>query len=105
VETIDVSPEVERLSLELLDELGGNEIRVTDPRSVPLRVSHLEQFVRSPAHVRHSMVSGYGDQTLSTRIGSGTRSRSGRPRSSSTPSVGPARNGTRSPRIMPAIAS
>jgi hypothetical protein len=72
METIDVSPEVERLSLELLDELGGNEMRVVDPRSVPLRVTHLEQFVRSPAHVRHSMVSGYGDQTLSTRIGSGT---------------------------------
>lgn len=71
METIDVSPEVERLSIELLDELASNERRVIDPRTVPVRFHHLKAFQLSPAHALHAMTRGGDDETLSKRIGSG----------------------------------
>jgi hypothetical protein len=74
MEVLDIDgSEVDRLSGDLLDELAANDQQaVSDPREVRLRVHHLEKFEQSPAHAYHSMVSGYGDSTLSTRIGSGT---------------------------------
>lgn len=68
---IDIDPETERLSLELLDELGSNERRTADIRSLPARFSWLKEFAKSAAHAKHAALVGW-DDTLSTRLGSGT---------------------------------
>ena len=55
----------------LRDELAANdEVRVVDPRTVPVRYSTLKQFAQSPAHYLHAVQRGY-EETLSMRIGSG----------------------------------
>jgi hypothetical protein len=74
MEVLDIDAgEVDRLSSELADELAANDQQpATDPRSVDLRFTHLKAFGLSPFHAHHSMVTGFGDSTLSTRIGSGT---------------------------------
>lgn len=66
-----MSPEVEQLSVELLDELATNSRRkVVDPRDVPCRFSTLKQFALSPLHYWYSAQSEY-EETLSMRLGSG----------------------------------
>jgi hypothetical protein len=44
----------------------------TDTRSQPLRYSVLKLMSQSPAHARHAMLRGGGEQTLARRLGSGT---------------------------------
>ncbi len=64
--------EVERLSVELLDELASNERRTVDPRTVDLRFTHLKAFAQSAAHALHTMTRSDDSQTASTRTGSGS---------------------------------
>lgn len=66
-----MSPEVERLSAELVDEIAENSRRpVIDPRTVPLRFHHLKAAGRSAAHCFQSFQSD-GPKTASLALGSG----------------------------------
>lgn len=57
---------------ELRDELVANdEVRVVDPRTVPVRFSTLKLMAESPAHYLSAVQSGY-EESLSMRIGTGT---------------------------------
>jgi len=67
-----VTPAVAQLSAALATELEANSAP-PDPRTVPLRFSHLKQMQRSPAHARHAMRYD-GDPTLAKRIGSAAHS-------------------------------
>lgn len=68
---VDVDENIERLSVELLDELASNERRLLDPKSMPVRVSTLKEMAKSPAHYRFAS-QFHREDTLSTRMGSGT---------------------------------
>ncbi len=63
--------EIDRLSVELLDELASNERRTIDPRDVAVRFTHLKHFALSQAHAHHVMTCDRDDTTLAKRIGSG----------------------------------
>jgi hypothetical protein len=45
---------------------------ITDTRSIPQRYSALKHMGQSPAHARHALLRGGGEQTLARRLGSGT---------------------------------
>lgn len=67
-----MSPQVERMSAELRDELARNEARrkLVDPRLVPLRFHHLKAMGRSAAHCFESFQSDR-ESTLAMRLGTG----------------------------------
>ncbi len=58
---------------ELAAELAANDQQVTDPRTMPIRFSHLKAMGRSPAHCFHSMQFD-SEPTLAMRMGSGVHS-------------------------------
>lgn len=58
------------MSAELAAELQASDRRLTDPRGVDVRFSHLKAISKSPAHYRHS-VQREREETLSMRLGSG----------------------------------
>ena len=58
------------LSAELAEELASNEQPATDTRDVEVRLSYLKAMGKSPAHCKHSMLSGW-EPSLAMRIGSG----------------------------------
>jgi hypothetical protein len=70
-DAVIVDVDVDRLSVELLDELASNERRQQDPRSMPVRVSSLKEMAKSPAHYLFAS-RFHREDTLSTRMGSGT---------------------------------
>jgi hypothetical protein len=66
---VDMDSDVERLSVELLDELASNERRALDPKSLEVRVGNLKEMSKSPAHYLFA-ARYFRDDTLSQRLGS-----------------------------------
>lgn len=61
--------------LDLADESDPSDSPAplaTDTRSIPQRYSALKLMSQSPAHCRHALLRGGGEQTLARRLGSGT---------------------------------
>lgn len=61
---------VERISLELLEELGSDARRLADPCTAPVRFTQLKEMARSPLHFKHSL-QHHRDESLSMRLGTG----------------------------------
>jgi hypothetical protein len=61
---------VEKISLELRDELAANNVkRLVDPRTLPMRFSLLKHIGRSPAHLLAAAQGSFDDDTEALRIG------------------------------------
>jgi hypothetical protein len=66
-----VTPEVEAISAELLDELAEAP-RSADPRFVPVRFSNLKRMKDSPAHYRHACQFSDDSESLARKMGTVT---------------------------------
>lgn len=66
-----MTPQALALSADLADELDKNG--AVDPKSIPLRFSHLKKIAQSPAHALHAMQFDT-EQTLAMRLGSAVHS-------------------------------